>query len=74
MTEPLIVSLDSRKGGVGKTTLALAIARDALARDVSPVVFVDADLLGSEVADVAEPLASNPDAPYELGLLDLLTQ
>ncbi len=64
-----IINLRSRKGGVGKTTLALAIGAELL--NNGPVVLIDADILGTEVAD----LVRRPDSNdlWDLGLLDLLT-
>ncbi len=87
---PLIVSLNSRKGGVGKTTIGLAIAREALdetcgteAGERRPVVFLDTDILGTEVADYLPPSRRRArgarargagNEPWDLGILELLTQ
>ncbi len=64
-----IINLRSRKGGVGKTTLALAIAAELL--DEGPVILIDADILGTEVAELV-PHPGRKE-PWDLGLLDLLT-
>ena len=69
----LIVSLDSRKGGVGKSTVGLAIAQEWLSNGLYPAVAIDADLLGSELADTINPV-KRPKDRYPMGLLDLLTQ
>ena len=69
----LIVSLDSRKGGVGKSTVGLAIAQEWLSNGLYPAVAIDADLLGSELADTINPV-KRPQDRYPMGLLDLLTQ
>lgn len=70
MTEPLrIISLHSRKGGVGKTTLALWIAQE-LARD-GHVLLIDADVVGTEVADLFSEVGAGD---WPLGLMELLTQ
>lgn len=53
---PLIVSVESRKGGVGKTTAALCLGRMLLKRGYA-VLVVDVDLTGTNAADVA-------DSPY----------
>ena len=76
--ERLIVALNSRKGGVGKTTLALAIALEVLeahaGRDGLPVVLVDADIFGSEVADALLPFEPGSPPTWDLGLMEILVQ
>jgi hypothetical protein len=64
-----IISLHSRKGGVGKTTLALWIAQE-LAAD-GHVLLIDADVVGTEVADLFH---DDRSGSWRLGLMDLLTQ
>ena len=49
----LIVSVESRKGGVGKTTAALCLARTLLRRDYS-VLVLDMDVTGTNAADIAK--------------------
>lgn len=81
--ESVIITVDSRKGGVGKTTLALAIAKDFLedaVREESesrfPVVMIDADIFGTEIADALLPFEKGKSLPerWDLGLLEVLTQ
>lgn len=64
-----IISLHSRKGGVGKTTLALWIAQE-LATD-GHVLLIDADVVGTEVADLFN---DDRSGSWRRGLMDLLTQ
>lgn len=49
----LIVSVESRKGGVGKTTAALCLARTLLSRGYS-VLVLDMDVTGTNAADIAK--------------------
>lgn len=70
----LVVAVQSHKGGVGKTTMGLAIARAYLAETERPVVVLDADLLGTDVADLCHGANLPVDGRYRLGLLDMLTQ
>ena len=49
----LIVSVESRKGGVGKTTAALCLARTLLRRDYR-VLVLDMDVTGTNAADIAK--------------------
>ncbi len=87
--ERLLVSVNSRKGGVGKTTLALAMALSGIeealsAEDDNPdsdavpkAVFVDADIFGSEITDALLPERPNPETDameWDLGVGDILTQ
>lgn len=64
-----IVSLHSRKGGVGKTTLALWIAQEMAGDGHS--LLIDADVVGTEVADL---FSGSDGGVWPLGLCDLLTQ
>jgi hypothetical protein len=48
----LIVSVESRKGGVGKTTAALCLARILRERGYA-VLFMDLDITGTNAADIA---------------------
>jgi hypothetical protein len=48
----LIVSVESRKGGVGKTTAALCLAR-LLQKKGYAVLFLDLDVTGTNAADIA---------------------
>jgi len=51
----LIISVESRKGGVGKTTAALCLARLLrLRKDGFAVLFLDLDITGTNAADVAD--------------------
>lgn len=47
----LIISVESRKGGVGKTTAALNMARILLEKRHRAVLFVDADITGTNATD-----------------------
>jgi len=47
----LIVSVESRKGGVGKTTAALNLARILLEKENYNVLFLDVDITGTNVID-----------------------
>lgn len=47
----LIVSVESRKGGVGKTTAALNLARILMERRKHAVLFLDADITGTNATD-----------------------
>lgn len=49
----LIVSVESRKGGVGKTTAALCLGRTLRAQGYS-VLVLDLDITGTNAADIAE--------------------
>lgn len=51
MKDCLIVSVESRKGGVGKTTAALNLARLLLERRHHAVLFLDADITGTNATD-----------------------
>ncbi len=52
-TPDLLVSVESRKGGVGKTTAALCLAR-LLREKGYAVLFLDLDVTGTNAADIAE--------------------
>lgn len=55
-----IINVLSRKGGVGKTTMALLIARHLAERDEKPVVVVfDLDFTGTSLEDAIQALTSN---------------
>lgn len=49
----LIVSVESRKGGVGKTTAALCLSRLLISRGYA-VLFLDLDFTGTNAADIAD--------------------
>ncbi|GAB1365837.1 hypothetical protein MASR1M36_07080 [Candidatus Cloacimonadaceae bacterium] len=49
----LIVSVESRKGGVGKTTAALCLSRLLRSRGYA-VLFLDLDFTGTNAADIAD--------------------
>jgi len=49
----LIVSVESRKGGVGKTTAALCLSRLLRKREYA-VLVLDLDVTGTNAADIAE--------------------
>jgi len=50
-TPDLIVSVESRKGGVGKTTTALCLARRLLKKHKYAVLLLDLDVTGTNAAD-----------------------
>ena len=47
----LIISVESRKGGVGKTTTALNLARILLEKREHAVLFLDMDITGTNATD-----------------------
>ena len=47
----LIISVESRKGGVGKTTAALNLARILLKKRKYAVLFLDADITGTNAVE-----------------------
>lgn len=49
-SSPLIISVESRKGGVGKTTAALNLARLLMTRGYGTLL-IDADITGTNVVD-----------------------
>ncbi|MFA6012637.1 MAG: P-loop NTPase [Desulfobacteraceae bacterium] len=49
----LVVSVESRKGGVGKTTAALFMAKELISRKYN-VLFLDLDITGTNAADISE--------------------
>lgn len=53
MNNCLIISVESRKGGVGKTTAALNLAR-VLKNKQYAVLFLDADITGTNAADFVD--------------------
>ncbi len=59
-TEPLPPRLDvmSLKGGVGKTTLAYAVAWAQATRSQRPVLLIDADLTGTCLGDLLDPVVA----------------
>ena len=46
-----IYSIESRKGGVGKTTIALNLAKQLLSK--GPVLLLDCDITGTSISDPA---------------------
>jgi cellulose biosynthesis protein BcsQ len=50
----LLVSVESRKGGVGKTTAALNLARILLEKKGYAVLFLDVDITGTNATDVLD--------------------
>ncbi len=52
-TNDVIISVESRKGGVGKTTAALSAAK-VLAENGYAVLFLDCDITGTSITDYAE--------------------
>ena len=54
-SSPLLVSIQSQKGGVGKTSIALHVAR--LLLTTNNVLFIDFDLTGTEAAKAITSLA-----------------
>jgi hypothetical protein len=55
LPEPVIVSVESRKGGVGKTTAALNLARILLETGRYAVLFLDVDITGTNAVDGLGP-------------------
>jgi len=51
MNNCLIISVESRKGGVGKTTAALNLARILLEKKKHAVLFLDVDITGTNAVD-----------------------
>lgn len=49
----IVISVESRKGGVGKTTAALILAH-VLAEDKFPVLFIDGDITGTNTGFAVE--------------------
>ncbi|MDJ0762719.1 MAG: hypothetical protein QNJ97_06985 [Myxococcota bacterium] len=81
MPDPrFIVCVNSRKGGVGKTTLALAMAAEVLRAESNPnadppAVLIDADLFGTELTDALLPFDDfRTPKQWDLGLADILVQ
>lgn len=52
--------MESRKGGVGKTTAALLLAKHFVEKRSRPVLFLDLDLTGTEAAQAAKRLQDHP--------------
>ena len=48
-----VYSIESRKGGVGKTTIALNLA-SVLVKRKEPVLLLDCDITGTSIADPAK--------------------
>ena len=46
-----VYSIESRKGGVGKTTIALNLAKSLLSR--GPVLLLDCDITGTSISEPA---------------------
>jgi len=61
MNDCLIVSVESRKGGVGKTTAALNMARLLLEKKEYAVLFLDVDITGTNSTDAI-------DSPFWKGI------
>ncbi len=55
---PRRVDVFSLKGGVGKTTVSVLLARAQFRANKAPVLLVDADLTGTCLGDLLEPWAS----------------
>jgi cellulose biosynthesis protein BcsQ len=53
-TYPKIYSIHSQKGGVGKTSIALAIAGWEAERNKKKVLLIDADLTGTSIKEVVK--------------------
>lgn len=73
---PTIVFVGSRKGGVGKTTITLALGRYFAKAKSSNVIAIDADLTGTEATELVHPVPPGQDASPErwpLSLLDVLS-
>ena len=56
----LIVSVESKKGGVGKTTAALCLAR-FLIKENYEVLFLDLDITGTNAADIGDSIIWKDD-------------
>ncbi len=74
MKKKTIVNVNSTKGGVGKTTLALAIALERIRTtgQDETVVLLDVDIFGTEVADALEPFRGRGEDRWGLAILDVL--
>jgi len=48
---PILISVESRKGGVGKTTAALNLAKELVQRRGYQVLLMDLDFAGTNIAD-----------------------
>ena len=53
MKKNIIISVESRKGGVGKTTAALCISKSFLEKGYA-VLLIDTDITGTDIADCAD--------------------
>jgi hypothetical protein len=60
---PRIYTLHSQKGGVGKTSIALAIAGFAAFHNDKKALIIDADLTGTSLLDIPR-MVGNDDKPY----------
>lgn len=65
MGKNVIISVESRKGGVGKTTAALCIGKNLLEKDYA-VLLIDTDITGTNIADCM-------DSPFWHNHLNILT-
>jgi len=79
----MIISVESRKGGVGKTTAALNLARILLEKRGHAVLFLDVDITGTNATDcidspfwkdscypVRNPAKGKPDAANLLAIFE----
>ena len=53
MEKNIIISVESRKGGVGKTTAALCVSKNFLEKGYA-VLLIDTDITGTNIADCAD--------------------
>lgn len=65
MSKNIIISVESRKGGVGKTTAALCISKSLLENGYA-VLLIDTDITGTNIADCI-------DSPFWHDSLNILT-
>lgn len=65
MSKNTIISVESRKGGVGKTTAALCIGKSLLEKGFA-VLLIDTDITGTNIADCV-------DSPFWHECLNILT-
>ncbi|MFA5903346.1 MAG: AAA family ATPase [Desulfobacula sp.] len=65
MNKNIIISVESRKGGVGKTTAALCLSKNLLEEGYA-VLLIDTDITGTNISDCA-------DSPFWKKCLNILT-
>ena len=56
MDNTFVISIESRKGGVGKTTAALNLAAYLLSKNFKHILILDLDFYGTNIADLEDSL------------------